>query len=66
MKTLLIFREPAIAQKLRDAGFSVLKQQYGGKECFAVEESDMLHESLRTMKDTFGEVKFASSNTLCF
>lgn len=66
MKKLLIFQEPAIAQKLRAAGFSVFRQKYGCKECFAVEDSEALQDSLRTMTETFGEVRFASSNTLCF
>ena len=66
MNRLMIFKTPDLAQKMREAGFAVLKQQYNGKDCFAVEETAELMEFLTRHKQLFAEEKFAFAHTLNF
>ena len=66
MAKMIIFKDPALAHELREAGFAVFRQQYNGAECFAVEQTNELQMTLPTMKARFADERFAISRTLHF
>ena len=66
MANLIIFKDPALAHELREAGFAVLKQRYNGAECFAVEQTADLNVALPRMKARFADEHFAIARTLHF
>ena len=66
MNKLIIFDDPALAQRLRGAGFAVFKQQYNGKECFATEKTAELLQFDPNMAQKFETSRLFFARTLHF
>ena len=66
MANYLIFKNPAIADKLREAGFAIFKQQYNGKECFATGMNTDLMDVMSELKMQFETEQFAVAHRLNF
>lgn len=50
---ILMFKDPAAAQLLRAAGFSVFQQSMGNQRFFAAEDSSAVRNELNKTKGTF-------------
>ena len=50
---ILMFKDPAAAQLLRAAGFSVFQQNMGNQRFFAAEDSSAVRNELNKAKGTF-------------
>ena len=66
MSNMLLFDKPAIADKLRSAGFCVVRQRINDNDCFAVEDCKEVRELLADMKRQFGKYQFVTSDKLYF
>lgn len=66
MANYLVFENPAIAEKLREAGFIIFKQQYNGKECFATGMNADLMDIMSELKMQFETEQFAVAHTIHF